>query len=429
MILSVVATIVLTLSPIAAQTSPTSQAPSLIVRGPRVSAQVPVVASAGAPAIGLERLAPVIPMSVRASEEGKYLVTMAGAEIELTEQLPVARINGTLVSLASSPYVADGRLFVPLQLVTEILPRALPKRFRYASAGRELWFTPAQSESLASVSTAGAPAPTIFRRRASNGAPAGAPPSRPVNPTHRGGRRWRIIVDAGHGGVDNGMTGPIAGGPRIYEKEITLQVANRVRAALLTRGIDVVMTRTYDTLIALGDRGRIANESRGDLFVSIHVNAAPLTGHKPRDWRGFETYFLSEAKTEDDRRVERMENESIRFETGADAAPGDPLSFIINDMAQNEHLRESNELAELIQRRLMKIHPGPDRGVKQAGFRVLVTAFMPAVLVEIGFGTNTAEAVYLSSPSQQQVIANAIATAALEYLGEYERKLGAGGGR
>ena len=69
-------------------------------------------------------------------------------------------------------------------------------------------------------------------------------------------------------------------------------------------------------------------------------------------------------------------------------------------MAQNEHLRESNELAELIQRRLGRVHPGPSRGVKQAGFRVLVTAFMPAVLVEIGFGTNAAEASYMSDPSQ-----------------------------
>jgi N-acetylmuramoyl-L-alanine amidase len=202
-----------------------------------------------------------------------------------------------------------------------------------------------------------------------------------------------------------------------------------VRAAMLARGLDVVMTRTYDTLIALSDRGKIANESHGDLFISIHVNAAPLNGHHPKDWRGFETYFLSEAKTEDDRRVERMENESIRFETSADANPGDPLSFVINDMAQNEHLRESSELAELIQRRLGKIHPGPDRGVKQAGFRVLVTAFMPAVLVEIGFGTNATEAAFLNNPRHQVQIARAIADAAQEYLRRYERRIGGGSDR
>ena len=108
---------------------------------------------------------------------------------------------------------------------------------------------------------------------------------------------------------------------------------------------------------------------------------------------------------------------------------GDPLSFIMADMAQNEHLRESSELADRIQRRLARAHPGPSRGVKQAGFRVLVTAFMPAVLVEIGFGTNAAEAAYLSDPSRQEQLAAAIADAALAYLERYERRVGGGGGR
>jgi hypothetical protein len=94
-----------------------------------------------------------------------------------------------------------------------------------------------------------------------------------------------------------------------------------------------------------------------------------------------------------------MENEVVKFETRTAARGGDPLSFLLNDMAQNEHLRESNELAELIQRRIGSVHPGPSRGVKQAGFRVLVTAFMPAVLVEIGFGTNASEASYMTDPN------------------------------
>jgi N-acetylmuramoyl-L-alanine amidase len=100
-------------------------------------------------------------------------------------------------------------------------------------------------------------------------------------------------------------------------------------------------------------------------------------------------------------------------------------------MQQNEHLRESSQLADVIQRRLSAISPGPSRGVKQAGFRVLVTAYMPAVLVEIGFGTNGKEARYLSDPSKQDAIAAAVATAAEQYLDGYERrvvaKVGAGG--
>ena len=98
-------------------------------------------------------------------------------------------------------------------------------------------------------------------------------------------------------------------------------------------------------------------------------------------------------------------------------------------MAQNEHLRESSELAELIQRRLATMHPGPSRGVKQAGFRVLVTAYMPAVLVEIGFGTNPRESAYLSDSQKQDALAAAIADGAMAYLERYERRVtGAGAG-
>ena len=108
------------------------------------------------------------------------------------------------------------------------------------------------------------------------------------------------------------------------------------------------------------------------------------------------------------------------------AASNDALSFVLNDMAQNEHLRESNELAGLIQRRLGRVHPSPNRGVKQAGFRVLVTAFMPAVLVEIGFGTNPADAAYITDAARVDELAAAIADAVLEYLQGYERRVSVG---
>ncbi|HET7566338.1 MAG TPA: N-acetylmuramoyl-L-alanine amidase [Gemmatimonadaceae bacterium] len=235
----------------------------------------------------------------------------------------------------------------------------------------------------------------------------------------------RVIVDAGHGGPDNGMHGPIGGKHVIYEKDITLAVAKQLAAALRERGVAVTMTRTTDTLIALADRGRIANQNHGDVFVSIHVNAANLHWGHPEQARGFETYFLAEAKTEDAKRVEQMENASVRFETAASADKDDPLNFIIKDMAQNEHLRESSQLADLVQRHLATIEPGPNRGVKQAGFVVLVTAYMPAVLVEIGFGTNAQEARFLTTPSKQRAIASAIADATIEYLNDYERRIGA----
>lgn len=236
--------------------------------------------------------------------------------------------------------------------------------------------------------------------------------------------RARVVVDAGHGGVDPG--GPMRRGT-MAEKDITLQVALKVGDALRARGLDVIFTRVRDTLIARADRGRIANEAHGDVFLSIHVNAANPTWRNAEAARGFETYFLGVAKTEDTRRVEAMEESSARFEVAAPRAGDDPLGFILNDMIQNEHLRESADLAEIVQRHLRRVHPGPDRGVKQAGFTVLVSAFMPAVLVELGFGTNAAEAAFMASPAKQRALARSIADATSEYLQRHQRRVAGGG--
>jgi N-acetylmuramoyl-L-alanine amidase len=246
---------------------------------------------------------------------------------------------------------------------------------------------------------------------------------RPAKTTSARKSAYTVIVDAGHGGVDPGA--PMQAG-RLREKDITLQLSLKVGAALRRRGIAVVYTRTRDTLIARADRGRIANQAEGDVFLSIHVNAANPRWKQPQAARGFETYFLGVAKTEDSRRVEEMEEESARFETASASSGDDPLDFILTDMLQNEHLRESSDLAEIIQRHLRKIHPGPDRGVKQAGFTVLVSAFMPAVLVEVGFGTNREEARFLASAERQEQMAEAIAEATREYLQRHERRVGAG---
>ncbi len=234
----------------------------------------------------------------------------------------------------------------------------------------------------------------------------------------------RVVIDAGHGGVDPGA--PMRTKNGLREKDIALQVALKLGNALKLRGIDVVYTRTRDTLIALADRGRLANKAGGDVFISVHVNAANKLWRNPGAARGFETYFLAEAKTEDARRVEAMENEAMRFETEGTADSSDPLSFILRDMEQNQYLRESADLADIVQRRLSQVHPGPNRGVKQAGFHVLLTALMPAILLEIGFGTNTADAAFLSSPVRQQAIARVLADATAEYLERYHRRTGSG---
>ena len=370
--------------------------PSVIsARAGALESVVPLVETTTGRVLRLDRLAPALPVTVRPDGPGRFVVSVFDVALILSDQVPYARAGTSIIPMGGAPLLDQGGLLVPLQLVAEILPRLAPARFSFDPVRSELRVTASPTNTAASSA----------RPRA----------------------KRRVVVDAGHGGPDNGMTGPIGGRNKIREKDITLAVSLELAKSLRRQGVEVVMTRTTDTLIGLYDRGPIANERGGDLFLSIHVNAANMHWRRPGDARGFETYFLAEAKTEDERRVERMENEAVRFETTAQAAKNDPLSFIIHDMAQNEHLRESQELAAAIQAGLGRMHPGPSRGVKQAGFVVLTTAFMPAVLVEIGFGTNAAEAAYLASASRQREIADAIANATMAYLEAYERRLGSAG--
>jgi len=371
----------------------------------------------GGVAVRADLLAKVLGAQFVADGLDRYHLQLADSRIDVAVGGRFAIAGADTMPLPVAVYRANGHVYVPFAFVTDALPQ-MAIGLIYDSERSELRQFGSAGPRRANVRTA---APT----RSNAEAPLRAPSSN----TRSAVRNRVVVVDAGHGGPDNGMSGPIGAPRKIFEKDITLAVARQLRAALARRGITVVMTRTSDTLIALTDRGRIANEAKGDLFMSVHVNAANPRWTRPGSARGFETYFLAEAKTEDERRVAAMENESIRFETSVDASRDDPLGFIIRDMAQNEHLRESARLAELVQRGLAAVHPGPNRGVKQAGFRVLVNSFMPAVLVEIGFGSNPAESAYMTDPDRQRTLAETLADAAVSYLEQYERKVGNGSGR
>lgn len=408
--------------------SPAMGVPSqLLVRAGDRQAVVPVVATNAGPALRADLLAASLGGRVASQPNGRWQLSLPGVAFELSEQLPFARAGADVLPLAVAPFRDGTQLYVPFQLAAELLPARGTGIIYDDRLGELRMFNAAVAGPSIARREDAAPRSSTRRVNARAGADERALPSLAVRaatgPTRLREKR-RVVVDAGHGGPDRGMGGPIGGGPKVYEKEITLAVSRRLAAALRERGIDVVMTRTSDTLVALHDRGRLANASHADLFLSIHVNAANMKWKQPGAARGFETYFLAEAKTEDARRVEQMENEAVRFETGADAPRGDPLSFIINDMAQNEHLRESSDLAAAIQSGLGRVHPGPNRGVRQANFAVLRTSFMPAVLVELGFGTNAAEAQYLANPREQQKLAESIAEATMAYLARYERRVG-----
>jgi N-acetylmuramoyl-L-alanine amidase len=234
-----------------------------------------------------------------------------------------------------------------------------------------------------------------------------------------------VVVDPGHGGIDPGNPGLHF--PRgLTEKDITLGIGRLLRAELQRRGLSVVLTRSTDTLIDLANRPTFCRADC-DLFVSIHINSMP-PGRRQTQVNGVETYFVSDAKTEDQKRVAEMENDALRFETASAGGQSGPLGFILNDLQLNEYLRESARLAELVQGRVAAIHPGEDRGVQQGPFLVLAAARRPAILVEAGFATNRKDGAFLASADGQQRIAVAVADGIVSYLLEFERKLAIGTG-
>jgi N-acetylmuramoyl-L-alanine amidase len=386
--------------------------PNLVVRQGETVNTVPVIATVSGKYVRADLLATALGGSVTDLPGGRYRVTLGDSRFDIEEGVPFLKTGADVIPLALPPLRSGRTYLLPFQFPSSIVPKNATG-FNFDVAANELRIFSTAARRV--VETPAAP---------SDAGPVASQPATPARP--RRNVRRLIVVDAGHGGPDNGMTGPIGSGPRLVEKNFTLAVARLLARDLRDEGLDVLMTRSTDTLIALYDRGRIANRNKGDLFVSVHVNATGSRTSAGARERGYETYFLAEAKTEEASRVERMENEAVRFETGANAPRGDPLSFIINDMAQNEHLRESNDLAETIQSGFRRFHPGHDRGVQQANFAVLRGSFMPAVLVEIGFGTNSAEAAYLLDPDNQATIADSIAKSVVEYLAHYDARVGGG---
>lgn len=191
----------------------------------------------------------------------------------------------------------------------------------------------------------------------------------------------RIIIDPGHGGRDPGAIG----GDGLKEKDVMLKLANLV-AEKVRRELkcQVILTRSSDIYLPLEKRTAIANIKKADLFISLHLNA-----HKYKKVRGVETYFLNIALDEDAMNLAARENATSKKNIS-------DLQMILNDLMLNTKINESNRLAGFVQKGLVKelqrkYKKIRNRGVRQAPFYVLIGAEMPAVLVEVGYITNTME--------------------------------------
>lgn len=225
-------------------------------------------------------------------------------------------------------------------------------------------------------------------------------------------KRWQlntVVLDAGHGGKDGGTVGKK--GTR--EKDIVLDITKRLGLLLEKKtNINVIYTREEDVFIPLWKRTKIANENNGKIFVSIHCNSNPN-----RAARGFETYLLSPGKSDDAIELAHRENAVIKMEehVGQKYKELTGENLIMATMAQSMFMKESEDLAALIQEELSKRLNSPNRGVKQAGFVVLIGASMPNVLVETGFLSNPTEEARMKQAAYRQQIAEGIFYAIIKF--------------
>jgi N-acetylmuramoyl-L-alanine amidase len=217
----------------------------------------------------------------------------------------------------------------------------------------------------------------------------------------------RVVIDAGHGGTSLGTSG-VKG---LHEKDITIDIAERLRKRLAAEGVAVLMTREGDKEVSLQDRSDMANHGHGDIFLSIHVNSLI-----PKDARGIETYYLG---TSDAPAVEALAAAENR-DSGYSLAD---MRTLVDKIYMDARRDESKRLAESVQRALLRdlrrVNPAiEDRGVKTAPFVVLVGTGMPAILAEVSCLSNDEEAELLSGSGYRQSIADALFDGVHAYLRE-----------
>lgn len=240
-------------------------------------------------------------------------------------------------------------------------------------------------------------------------------PALPTTPRDRAPGIRTIVIDPGHGGTETGAIGPSG----VQEKELTLQISRELANRLAQRlGVRTVLTRGEDVNIPHDTRTSLANQNKADLFISVHLNSSLGSGAY-----GTETYFLSPQATDPRAaRAAQAENQEPPAGTTTGVAEQEDLELILWDLAQSHHMAESQRFANLIQGELNRTLQLRDRGVKQAPFRVLMGAAMPAVLVELGFISNPEEEKKLQDPDYRAQLVDALTLAVARYKARVENK-------
>ena len=225
---------------------------------------------------------------------------------------------------------------------------------------------------------------------------------------------FTVVIDAGHGGKDYGAIGHYL---KLQEKNLNLDVSLRLASKIRTAypEVNVVLTRSTDIFIPLQERANIVNRNNADLFICIHTNSA-----ESRSAYGAEVYILGTEKMEKNLDVAMRENSVIKLEADYQTTyqgfdPNSIDSYIIFELMQNRYMDNSLRFATMVQQRFVGDNNRSDRGVRQAGFWVLLKSACPSVLVEMGFVSNKEEEKYLGSDKGKREITDAIFNAFAAY--------------
>ena len=325
--------------------------------------------------------------------------------IPLAQLLPGARVGGSPLTAVRVERLAKNRtrLFFDFTALAGYESRVEHNPFRIileaATQG-----SPAATAPKAPAPLAGQAEKASTTRRSSSVLSATAPHDLA---SQLGLNVQRVFLDAGHGGKDPG-----ASHNGISERDITLDIARRVGRLLQNNGLEVRYSREKDRSLSLTERTRMANAAKADIFVSIHVNASQDSAVS-----GFECYYLDLASNTEAARLATVEN------AGSDKKLGD-LNAVLTDFMLSARTQESRKLAHTLRQFALKRLSGEgakDGGVKSAPFHVLIGTGMPAVLVELGYCSNKAEARKLANPSYRKALAEGIAEGITAYRDKLRR--------
>lgn len=325
---------------------------------------------------------------------------------------PYIFANGKAVKLSAPTYFADDAIWVPASETMEIFGKAFSKKYSLDSASGIL-----KSERI--QRTGVSPIPDSIQAKQNSGQTNDSTQTKkskiqvaPQSKNAPAGSREvkNIVIDPGHGGKDPGAIGKFSN-----EKDIVLSVAKRLEKELIKRGFRVKLTRSTDKFIQLSERPQIANRWNGDLFISLHCNS--IDGARKAKAKGFRIYVLRDPESEEDRAIARRENKVASLYGDKNSKDElSPLDWLKIQARLEQYKQASYTFTEkIIQSYGGGKIPRQGSGAGGAGFMVLVGAFMPATLIELGFISNPEEERYMNSENGQKDMARRIAIGVEEY--------------